>query len=238
MSASCVPGLSTVNHLRAGICWGASSMWCILGSETARAVFWDSCLSRKGSGGQEHAGEADSRHHKHEQLPRALGQWVWGETAATDEECWARGGRILNRVIWESLSGEVMCEWRPCLRKQTLSWRVLQARELSGSALGIHTCSRLRADRLDREKLSCNVSATKVAADPMGGPGAGITLQSYPELRWGAQDFYTARSTIIRHRLPWEGGLTLVETVLLLRADPTWRRTQLEAFTCCQHSHS
>ena len=35
---------------------------------------------------------------------------MWRETAARDEEYWARGGRILNRVIWESLSGKVMCE--------------------------------------------------------------------------------------------------------------------------------
>lgn len=63
------------------------------------------------------------------------------------------GGRILNRVLWESLNEKVKCEQRLCHRK-TLSWRILHAGELLESALGIPSCRGVREARLDRKKLS------------------------------------------------------------------------------------
>lgn len=81
-----------------------------------------------------------------------------------DEESWGRamcvggvcevGGRILNRVLWESLSEKVKCEQRLCHRK-TLSWRTLHAEELLGHALRIPSCRGVREARMDRKKLTC-----------------------------------------------------------------------------------
>lgn len=66
-----------------------------------RDICWDSYISRKGDNGGELPREADTAV-TWSTRPVSMGR-------NRDEECWGkRDGRILNRVLWESLSEKVM----------------------------------------------------------------------------------------------------------------------------------
>lgn len=94
----------------------------------------------------------------------------------------AGGAGILNRVLWESLSEKVMCEQRTYYpRKPTLSWRVVQI-ELLGECFWDPHLHGSEGSQTGQGEVKLCASATKAAANPMGGSQARLALQSFLEL--------------------------------------------------------
>lgn len=93
------------------------------------------------------------------------------------------GSDFINRVLWETLSEKVMCEQRTYYaRKPTLSWRVVRIGESLGECFWDPHLQGSEGSQTGQGEVKLYPSATKAAANPMGGSRARIALQSFLEL--------------------------------------------------------